>query len=368
MPAVSSPATEDTTTTLYRAAIGTVRADYYLRVFAAMDASDRPTLRWNWAACLCTLNWFVFRKLWRPALYHCGVVVALALFIFGIGGLVFQFSDTVQVALAALFGVLLFVLPGLFGNRIYHAECRRRMTQALRASNDEGDAIDALLVQACTRRRLAFLALANVALLALLVGFGVLWIEWASATSTLAQPSATTPLVAASAPSEAARPPASVSSAAASAAVTSATENAGRSAQGQVQPDLVKVEVSQAEVLKSQPSQAEAPKTEAAKPPVAALAPATFAAADKPLVMAPRPQPAATPFIVNVGLFARKANADGAYAKLKAAGLPATSQTIATSKGPRTRVRVGPFATRQQAQAAQERILALSLDAVIFEQ
>jgi cell division protein FtsN len=364
MLAAFANATEDTTTTLYRAAIGPVNTDYYLRIFAALDDSERPALGWNWAACLCTLNWFVFRKLWRPALYHCGMVMALALFIFGIGGLVFQLSDSVQLALAALFGGLLFVLPGLFGNRIYHTECRRRMTQALRSSNDERDAVDTLLAQASTRRRLYFVVLVNAVLLALLLGFAALWMEWASATSTPATPEATAPLPAASAPSEAASAPAAAASAGASAPIPALAEVPGRSAHGLVLPEPAPAESPQVEGPKATASQTE-PSTVASSVPVA-LAPDV-----KAPIAGLRPQAAAQavqPFVVNVGLFAAKANAARAHAKLKAAGLPATSQTIATSKGPRIRVRVGPFATRQQAQAAVEKIHDLTLDAVIVEQ
>jgi len=58
-------------------------------------------------------------------------------------------------------------------------------------------------------------------------------------------------------------------------------------------------------------------------------------------------------------------NASNTLAKLEAAGLPATSQVLTTSQGPRTRVRVGPFAKRAQAEAAVKKIKALKLDAAL---
>ena len=49
-------------------------------------------------------------------------------------------------------------------------------------------------------------------------------------------------------------------------------------------------------------------------------------------------------------------------------GLPAFRQELNNSKGRRIRVRVGPYATRAQADAAAEAIRAMALDAVVFKQ
>ena len=76
---------------------------------------------------------------------------------------------------------------------------------------------------------------------------------------------------------------------------------------------------------------------------------------------------ASQPFHINVGLFASDTNASNAYAKLKQAGLTAYTQEIESKQGKRTRVRVGPFETRAEAEAAAEKIHTLKLDAVVFE-
>ena len=73
-------------------------------------------------------------------------------------------------------------------------------------------------------------------------------------------------------------------------------------------------------------------------------------------------------FLINVGLFADDNNARNALVKLQDAGLPALSQEIKSSKGKRTRVRVGPFETQPEADQAAERIRALQLEAVVFKQ
>jgi cell division septation protein DedD len=68
-----------------------------------------------------------------------------------------------------------------------------------------------------------------------------------------------------------------------------------------------------------------------------------------------------------VGLFADDNNARNAYVKLMDAGLPAFKQAFNTSKGKRTRVRVGPFETEAQAEINANRIQTLGLEAQVFE-
>lgn len=76
--------------------------------------------------------------------------------------------------------------------------------------------------------------------------------------------------------------------------------------------------------------------------------------------------PSSAGFAINVGLFADPANARKAHDRLIEAGLPAFTQTVAMAKGPRVRVRAGPFTTGPQAEAAAERIRALGLEARVF--
>jgi cell division protein FtsN len=72
-------------------------------------------------------------------------------------------------------------------------------------------------------------------------------------------------------------------------------------------------------------------------------------------------------FHVNVGLFADENNARNAHTKLLDAGLASVSQEFSTAKGKRTRVRVGPFATRAEADTAADKIRALGLDAIVIQ-
>ncbi len=148
----------------------------------------------------------------------------------------------------------------------------------------------------------------------------------------------------------------------------------------------------------SQPKPAEAapaaetapcPETPASAPPAPAAVPQANAA-PQPLQATPAPPPTAQPsaaapapaaatprprltaadlprgYYINVGLFAVPDNGINAHRKLESAGLPALSDSVSTRKGELTRVRVGPFPTRAQADAAAKKILGLQLEAVVF--
>ena len=60
-------------------------------------------------------------------------------------------------------------------------------------------------------------------------------------------------------------------------------------------------------------------------------------------------------FAINVGLFAKDANARKVRSQLQAAKLPVYTQELHTSKGKLTRVRVGPFKSRAKADAAAQK-------------
>ena len=150
LPPPASPQ-EDVTTTLYRAAIGPVSSAYYLPLFTRFEAADRASITWNTAASLLTLNWLLFRQLWGAALAYAGIVAGVFVFVLGIGRLVLHFSNTLQMALLLGFGFLAFVLPGLFGNVLLHAQCRKRMERALAANAKIADACAELTAQASTQ-------------------------------------------------------------------------------------------------------------------------------------------------------------------------------------------------------------------------
>ena len=98
-----------------------------------------------------------------------------------------------------------------------------------------------------------------------------------------------------------------------------------------------------------------------------AASPAAASASDA--ASAPLPVVGSAPgYYINVGLFADEANARKAQARLLNEGLPAFRQELNNAKGRRIRVRVGPYASRAQADAAAEGIRAMALEAVVFKQ
>ena len=70
--------------------------------------------------------------------------------------------------------------------------------------------------------------------------------------------------------------------------------------------------------------------------------------------------------IVQVGAYADAAKAREARIKLEKAGLKTYTQVADTSDGKRTRVRVGPFASRAEAEKAASKIKTLDLPAAIL--
>ena len=429
---------EDVTTTLYRAAIGPVSSGYYLPVFTRFEAADHAGISWNTAASLLTLNWLVFRKLWVAALAYVGILVAVALLVFGIGHLVFQFSDTLMMTLSVGFGLAAFVLPGLFGNALFHTECRKAMAKALTSHTNVADARDALLRQASSRNRLIalgavnamvvlvialayqqFSALSHVAVMphGALEGGNVAIGRTTDTTSPARMvPSAPVSTVASGVSEVAASAPALAASMAASTAVSTA---AGPEARASASPPSSALAASQAQASSSMPtmvipsasanasattlaaSKAIAPVPAAsAAPPVSAPPPQkaadTGTSKAKPKSQASSPKtsaPASAPavqvrgakepnkkkasekplaavadksFFINVGLFGIPENAAKAHAKLLEAGLPSVMKEL-KAKTRQIRVRVGPYSSQAQADAAAQKIKALQLEASIVQ-
>ena len=84
---------------------------------------------------------------------------------------------------------------------------------------------------------------------------------------------------------------------------------------------------------------------------------------------APSAAPAAAQegrFIVQVGAFGDADKAREVRSKLERAGLKTHAQTVDTKDGKRTRVRVGPFNNRSDADKAAARIKGLDLPASVL--
>ena len=280
----------------------------------------------------------VFRQLWWAALAYLLLVPGLALLVFGLGRLLFQASVQWELEIALTLVAVLFLVPGLWGNTLLYAHCRRQIVHALEETSTRAEAAMVLKRRAATRQRLAWLALANAALAGAAVG---VWIGLPGSTRL---PVATLPATAAAGTAAATIAPAPAPHLPLVPAHIPQQPPTAASVQG-----LAPAALSAPIRLASASASASAPSD-----------PTVTAASSKADAYA------APGFYINVGLFAQVSNARAAHAKLLDAGLPAFTQAIDSPKGKRTRVRVGPFDSRAQAEAAAARIQALTLDAVLF--
>lgn len=433
IPAMSLDSPSDNAmTALSRLALGPVNTAYYMAVFERFDNTGRTTTTWNWAACLATLNWMLFRQLWTPALVYLAAAEGLALIVYGIGRTFLQWPPGVELGVLGAFAMLAFAVPGLYGNAILYADIRKRVARALAASRTLPEACVLLEKQASSRKRLQALVLANLVLVA---AAALAYLVWApSDTKPLALEPAVTvaqATAAASRPSAAASAPAAAITAAPSPAPAPAPVPVPVPAQEPPTPALPATTASAPDPAKpaAAPPTAKsaAPATPAPKAAATAStparsseanrpAPATLSAASTvsktpssaPATAAPKPSAKTTPpaepasraasaakaktpkasasaaapassaplptvgtaagYYINVGLFADEANARKAQARLLNEGLPAFRQELNNARGRRIRVRVGPYESRAKAEAAAASIRAMALEAVVFKQ
>ena len=397
----SKPRSDSAMTALYSAALGPVHLSRYLPVFARFDEAGRTTSSWNWAACLCTLNWMVFRQLWGAALVYVAAAEGLALLVFGVGRPLLQWPRAVEWGVVGAFVLLGCAVPGLYGNALLHADAHKKIARALTATHTLNEACAMLARQASSWRRLAWLVAGNLALALAAVGAYLVIPSTAAQQGAdpatpavqvrpappappepLAQPATTPALPTASAPA------ATESSAATDTAAPhqGAAPEAAAIPAPPAEPERARAQVeTSASAPHSATSHSTAPLAQASRPaPPAKRPPPTQAKASAPDT-APSPSPpdaaalaaddealptvgTAAGHYVNVGVFANHANARKTQALLLNEDLPAFRQEILTGKKRRLRVGVGPFSDRAEADAAASTIRALGLEAVVIRQ
>ncbi|MBK6295259.1 MAG: SPOR domain-containing protein [Rhodoferax sp.] len=305
---------------LYKAAVGEKHQDYYLRQFARFDQAGRTSATWHWPASLSTLNWLAWRGMWNVALMFAAICLGLELLVFGIGRLVFDFSSTTELMLLAAGLAVVFVLPGLFANAAYYRFSKKRIEAALVACATIDEACTALTSSASSNRRWFVLAATNTSLVA---GIGLFaWLLTSSAGFDAAAPS----------------PPS--------------------------QPVVA--------IAIEPPAASPIPSLKVSDP--ATPLPIAWTSAPEPVASTAASAPTKTEvtvaefrFALQVGAFANEANARKAQAKLQAAGFKAYLEELETSQGKRIRVRVGPFATRDEAEKAAPLINELDLPALLVK-
>ena len=306
--------------TLYRAALGPAGASAYLPVIARFEERGRSALVWNTRAALGQLAWLAYWRLWGAALAQAGLALAAAA---ALGWLWMRAEGVptgIRIGLTASALVLWCALPGLWGMAWLHRGLRERVAAAVEQADSFQEAVERL-ERSEYGWRVAGLVAAAAALVVVALLAGVVGQQWRPTVVDAAQVQPSVP------PQQAPQ-------------VLPVSSPAGAPlAPPAVLPVQVPVE------------------------PVAA-APAAPAAEPAPAAPVLRPRPRG--FGVNVGMFAREANAQRAKTLLVDAGLPVLDDPIESARGPLTRVRVGPFERREEAEAAAAKVRALGLEARVY--
>jgi len=382
------------TAELYRAAIGPHGQDYYMRQFAKFDATGKPSISWHWPAYWATLNWLIYRKMWGWALAYAAALLGLALVIFGVGKLIFNYSDTVGLVmfLALLTGA--FILPGLYANAWFYTYCNEKISSVLRSTHEIKEACEVLSAQASDNKRWFAQVSVNVAMAALLAGVVTFVLNPTQDAPAVAQAPestraaggsmtvATQPVVAAasevrSEPQPAlpvSPPPATPVAAPAEPPVKpAAPAKTEAPAAKAIDTPVTRVEPVAVPTRSKPPKPPKSPKpaqvAASADEPAAGAATAT-ATAVKPVAaarQAPAPKVKHTWF-VQVGAFANESNVQNVRAKVEEAGLQSSAEPSDTPVGRLTRVRVGPFESKAEADKAALRLKALELPTVLIRE
>lgn len=307
---------------LYRAALGPAGASAYLPVIARFEERGRSAMVWNTRAALGQLAWLVYWRLWGAALAQAGLALAAAAALGWMWTRAGGVPTGIRIGLTASALVLWCALPGLWGMAWLHRGLRERVAAAVEQADSFQEAVERLERSEYGWRVAGLVAAAAVLVVVALLA-GVVGQQWRPAVveAVRVQPPA---------PSQQ-QPPQVLPPPAASPA--------------EAPPAVLPVQAPVEPV--------------AAVPAAAATAPAP--AAPEP-VLRPRPRG----FGVNVGMFAREANAERAKARLVEAGLPVLDDPIESARGPLTRVRVGPFERREEAEQAAAKVRALGLEARVY--
>ena len=346
-----------TSETLYRAAIGTVNIDYYLPIFSRFDANKRSGLSWNGAASQCTLNWLIFRRLWRPALIYVTAVSTTLLAAYGMDRILFQFSQAVEIGLAAALGTLYFAAPGLYGNALLHRASRKKMAHALATSKSLPEACAMLNQNASSRDRFIRLLAVNMALVSVIAA-SYAALQASNSSLSEKQISAWLRGLTENSTKNTAAPPTSAASATAAKVQSASSPQVLQASVEEDKMTATSTEVaSQSVTLPSVHPLKSTPEPNPVKTATKVTAPAPKVSASAPVKH----------FYINVGLFANRENAHNARRKLLREGFPAVTKELNTKDGMRTRVRVGPFKTRSETEVAVEKIHALELEAIAIQ-
>jgi len=336
---------------LYRAALGPVSVDHYLAAFERLDATGRVLPGWNMAAALCPLGWLAFRRLWRQALWVAVGLIAggLLLWIVGRQWLAVPLPMLAGLALAGVMALCAGL--GLYGDALVHADVRRRIVDAVSAASTMREAVQLLQRHASSRRRLLWVVALSVALVLAAVLAWLALGQGPAAQRTQDMVKAPPEVLPTPVPGTTPR-------------LSSVSDDMPAAPSAEAEPpENAPAPVEQPQ----QPPMPEAPPEPVQDPPSAQAQaqPSTAPAASE---QAP-PKAVQRKLYINVGLFADPENARRTHARLRQAGLPCSVEPVTRADGSRLqRVRVGPYGSAAQANAAVAKVRAMGLEAVAAAQ
>jgi len=392
---------------LYKAAIGPRQQAYYLNQFSSQEAGPGLRFSWHWAAFFSALNWFIFRKMWAWAGRYAALLAAL-MGVAVLGADAWGLARLEALALGAAVWAGVSVLAGVLANALYHRHCMALIHGVLVSGADRETAADLLADQACSNRRFSGQVVVNVALLLFLPALATFapwngrdaweWLTEAPVEQVAPEPLA--PVAPATDVAEGERRVLPPGTATPTLKITSAEPGVPLPAPAKVLeappevppsvppvPSGPVVEVAPAEpvpvavlpaapvsearasaqaglVLPGEPVPVKAEPALVAKPAVKEVPKPTAGVLRSP-VEKPVQAASASGFGVQVGIFAQPANVANVLTQLKAQGLPVYTDAITLVGQPRTRVRVGPYAGRDEAQRVAGQIADVGLPAVV---
>ena len=411
---------ERSTARLYRATLGETSAERYLPAFARFDDHGMAGPAWNSAAALFNLGWLVHHRLWLSLVGCSALAAGLALAVMGLWHWAPGWPTGIKLGASLAMALATMLVPGLWGTAWLHTRTRRRMIAAVERAATVDGACDVLAAEARDRQRRnpwGLAGLLSAGVLTVLLWQTVPWSSFVDETQSAV--SETKPDPVAPAPAVVAvvepvlSPPSPMPEVETDHQATSGAPLDVQSGElvlptvAQVaatpdhQPDQVHLDKPEAVASAAKPvgsgipsTTANAARSEAKTAPAAStgLKGATSYAKALPKLGGQTPveqgatasnlPSAATPttavagmadirprvkgFGVAVGMFSVADNAERVVSQLSGAGLPVLSDPVDSARGRLTRVRVGPFERRAQAEAAAVKVKALGLEARVY--
>lgn len=119
--------------------------------------------------------------------------------------------------------------------------------------------------------------------------------------------------------------------------------------------------------LEQSPPEPATNKTPEAAAPASAVAEPAAPAASAPTPAAPKSANAKTkPYFLQLGAYSQKSSAEAARKKLEAPGRRLVVVSLSGQSGPRHRLRMGPFASEREADAARARLKLEGVEATLI--